>query len=313
MSYAKVTTHWVGTFTGTNRGRLKIRIVQKGERITSQILLEDFTFGSMLILGRGVHNSNHWTIDLFSFIPDRPTISRPVTGKADISISSDPNRAEGVWGTDLGTKGSLIIYRATFSQRFSISLPSWLHSARLRLESFLRRSIKWFYLLGLASLSVLSLLGAIKEISIAALIMLVIPAVFLLRYEIRDFFAISGITKLWGMEVQQQVPSPPPTITAATSPVSSSLDPVTRYLLSLSQFLVPRTKAILQVLAGLGRPFSSAEFEAIAKQLGVPHDNIQLTMAALQQSGCIVGDENDNLQVSPFGKTYLQFEASFRH
>jgi hypothetical protein len=141
---------------------------------------------------------------------------------------------------------------------------------------------------------------------------------FLFRFQMRDFFAISGITKLWGMEIQKQVPAPPsqpPSLIPSTAaPIQPpSIDPMSKYLLQLSSYLIPRTKALLQVLSGTGRSFTLAEFAIRAKQLGVPHDNVEMTLAALLESGCLAKDEASGVfQVSEFGRSFLQFEMSLK-
>jgi hypothetical protein len=80
---------------------------------------------------------------------------------------------------------------------------------------------------------------------------------------------------------------------------------------TLIRLFVPRTKAVLRLMAADERPFTVPEFNRMSKGIGVPDSDLQATLEVLVKSGCIGLDEEGKLTVTDVGRRYLQFEVRF--
>ena len=305
-------TNWLrGYVQGTNRGRIFVRMKNLADAIAGDIVFKDVMAGTSIIKFKWKFNNNQITADLFDFVFAKPLPLEPQAGQISIIISEDNSEIAGAWATDIGTHGQCRLFKINFLKAFPISLL-FLYRAVLLIKRGVITNLKYLYLVFSLVIMVASATGILKEkVGIAETIILMIPLIFLFRKEIRDFFLITGLKKIGPVEFQEQSGAPvginQETIRSFVHQYGELFPP----FVFLNQFFVPRTKAILRMLATESSPVSRQYFDRLARMLGIEENNIQVTYDVLVQYRCLEIDQDGQIRITETGRRFLEFEGRF--
>lgn len=302
------TTRWVGYVQGTNRGKIFVRMKSSNEALTGDIVFKDIAYGTAVAKIKGRLSNSQITADLFDFAFAKHFPLVPQTGQISMTISEDNSEVSGAWATDIGTHGQCRLFKINFLKAFSVTLPS-LYRVFLRIKQWFKANLKYLYLFFTLLITIASLTGLLKDkIGINETIILIIPLLFLFKTEIRDFFLITRLKKIGPVEVQEQP------VTPAGINMQRILDRLFQdygnslpLFFYLNRFFVPRTKAILQILA-VYPSFQRQQFDSNARVLGIEENNIQITYDVLVQNGCLKVESDGGICVTDFGRRFLEFE-----
>lgn len=302
------TTRWVGYVQGTNRGKIFVRMKSLNDALTGDIVFKDIAYGTAAAKIKGRLNSSQITADLFDFVFEKRFPLEPQTGHISMTISEDNNEVSGVWATDIGTHGQCRLFKINFLKAFSVSLPS-LYRAFLRIKQWLKAYFKYLYLFFTLLITIASLTGLLKDkIGINETIILIIPLLFLFKTEIRDFFLITRLKKIGPVEVQEQSVTPAGVnMHGILDRLSKDYENLLPSFLYFNRFFVPRTKAILQILA-VYPCFQRQQFDSNARLLGIEENNIQITYDVLEQNGYLQVEPDGRICVTEIGRRFLEFE-----
>jgi hypothetical protein len=162
-------------------------------------------------------------------------------------------------------------------------------------------------------LTVLSIFGKTQNrITSVEAVLLLFPLVFLFLDHIKGLMATLALRKVGPVEFQSQESA---TRGIAPDQVVNALHREFGERLSLFSTLirlfVPRTKAVLRLMAADDKPLTVPEFNRMAKGIGVLDNDLQATLEVLIKSGCVVMDAEGKLTVTDVGRQYLLFEVRF--
>jgi hypothetical protein len=153
--------------------------------------------------------------------------------------------------------------------------------------------------------------GVLKEkIGLTETIILIIPLIFLFRNEIKNFFIITGLRKIGPVEFQEQSAEPVGINQETISRLVQEYAQLFPLFVYLNQFFVPRTKALLRILA-TGPSIARETFNQHARILGIEENNIQVTYDVLVLNKCLQIDPNGLIGVTEIGQRFLEFESRF--
>lgn len=305
------TNCWRGYVQGTNRGRILVRMKNLGKAVTGDVVFKDTFAGSSIIKFKGRCSDNQIAADLFDFVFAKPLPLEPQTGKISLNISEDNNELSGAWATDIGTHGQCRLFKSNLSKAFPVFLLP-LYRFILLIRRGIITNLKYLYLVFSLIIVIASATGILKEkISISETIILTIPLIFLFRNEIRNFFIITGLKKIGPVEFQEQPVAPVGINQETISVFVREYGDLFSYFVILNKFFVPRTKAILRILAAELSPVSREYFERLAQMLGIEENNIQVTYDVLIQYRCLEIDQDGRIRISDEGRRFLEFENRF--
>jgi predicted transcriptional regulator len=77
---------------------------------------------------------------------------------------------------------------------------------------------------------------------------------------------------------------------------------------TLTKLFVPRTKAMLQLMAGQDEPLMVDEFNGLAKRIGIAGKSLPATLQVLSQSGCVAMVQDGKIDIQDLGQQFLHFE-----
>jgi hypothetical protein len=239
-------------------------------------------------------------IDLF--MPRRMTVK----GIYDPALSELHFR----WATDIGTLGTAFMLPATARGRFVLAIPFPIHALYRYTKRFTRRYFRYGYLLFVVALALLSIIGMTPaKISTTEAVLLLAPLVFLFRDKMRDLMLSLRVRKAGPIEFFEEQPrSPAGNVDAGLYALGEQFGEHLSRLLTVSRFLVPRSKYLLTLMAHFGRPLSDAAFRGIARNAGVPENNIDATRDALISAECIETSPEGEYVITQFGRLLLLFE-----
>lgn len=280
---------WKGHLTGTNRGRVTLRFDQDKESIQSQVILDDFQFGPTRLELTGKLSGKRAALRLTDFQGKAPV--RPLNGQLILNFDADYKSAKGRWITDIGTQGTVRIFANSFSR------PRWtaLSTAR-RLQLFFTANARALYLAFIFAVAILGLVGVFNLSSIL-FVLLLVPAPVIFKNDLVELIRGLRERKTGSVELEQ---SPP---TETMRPLISQKVKDTLRFQALDEYLVPRTRIVLNWLAD-GRVQSRADFHAYAQSIGIPLNNVEVTLEALNASGC-VEIQDEKIKITDFGTQYV--------
>ena len=304
-------TWWAGYIYGTNRGKIFVGVKNLGDAVKGDMVFKDFQFGTSIIKFKGRLNNNQIRADIFDFVFSRPLPLEPQTGQISMVISEDNNEISGTWATDVGTHGQCRLFKINFLRAFPISLP-FLYRMILIIKRWVMTNLKYLYLVLSFLVLIASITGVLKEkISITETIILMIPLIFLFRKEIRDFFLITGLKKIGPVEFQEQSGAPVGINQETIRSFVHEYGELFPHFVILNQFFVPRTKAILRILATETSPVPRQYFDRLAQMLGIEEGNIQVTYDVLVQNRYLEIDQDGRIRITEIGRKFLEFESKF--
>jgi hypothetical protein len=287
---------WSGYGQGTNRGKILIRIRRSpntANGLTAKAILYDEQLGiTEAWLSGLISGGDKAEFRLSEVRGLAPLVPRE--GQVVLNLKED-GTAEGQWHTDIGTAGEFRIFRANFGP------IGWYRRVLSAKASFAWH--KWLapvYGLFLVVLAVISIFFN-TNISYPALILLLVPVPFVFRSQLAQLIAViqmARIKRLGPIEFDQN----PPTaeiIALATQHAQENIA-----FAHLNQFFALRTKILLAVLAHSNDGLGTAEFRNLALSFGVPRENVDVTISAIQQANC-ARVENERVLPTEWGRRYV--------
>ena len=273
-SPTKLRKYWRGYLTGTNRGTVLLRLKQNGEKVCAKAVVLDHQFGPAVVWLNGTLSGAKLELRFADYRSEAPI--RPLDGTVILNINEESGIAEGTWQTDIGTSGVCRLHSSSLNQ------SCWgLRLAAARLRQFIFKWAATIYLLFVLAIAIANLRG-IVQLSWPVLVLLLLPAPFLFASDLARLIAVLrgvGVRKLGPLELDQ---NPPP------SEIVAMLRQHTQDAVAFFVFdnvFVLRTKLLL-ILLTQRHSINRTEYNALATGLGVPIDNIEMTLDAILSSRC---------------------------
>jgi hypothetical protein len=288
-------SYWRGYKVGTNRAEALARLKLDGDLLTGRVAMLDRIFGAVAVKVVGTLQDQRANLELREFRGFRTGttegVTLPVTGNLVVDINFDRGIAEGQWATDIGTRGVC---------RFQKTPNAWFRLYSTIAAAHLLRWIRIAYLSFLFATFLLDALGRL-HLSYPGLILALVPAGYLFRFEAMELIRILGVKKLWGAEFQQPSTQnlPNPEVSSEPRPIQEAM----RFVI-LDYFFAPRTKIMLLWLYA-ERAVDRAQFDAFARQIGVPQENIENTWNALFSTECATLSDG-RIVITDLGKRYVE-------
>ncbi|MDQ7786719.1 MAG: hypothetical protein RDU01_03850 [Thermodesulfovibrionales bacterium] len=303
-------TGWAGYVQGTNRGKAFVHIKISNATLIGDFVFKDIAYGTAAAKIKGRLNNSQITADLFDFVFAKPLPLEPQAGQISMTISEDGSELSGAWATDIGTHGQCHLFKINFFRALPIFSPL-LYRTFLFIKRGLIANLKYLYLVFSLLVMITSATGVLKEkIGLTETIILIIPLIFLFQNEIRNFFIITGLKKIGPVEFQEQTATPVGINQEVISRLVQEYAQLFPFFVYLNQFFVPRTKALLRILAA-APSITRGTFNQYARVLGIEESNIQVTYDVLELNQCLQVDPNGLISVTEIGQRFLEFESRF--
>ena len=289
---------WSGHVQGTNRGKILVRIKSDANGLTAKAMLYDEQLGLAEARFNGRISGDKAEFRLLEM--QGLGHFSPRDGRVTLNLKED-GTAEGDWHTDIGTSGVIRVSRGQFGR-----IGWYRHMLSAKVSFVLQKWLAPIYGFSLVTIAVISIIRN-ATISYPALILLLVPVPFIFRSELAKLIAIvqtARIKKIGPIEFDQN----PPTaeiIALATQQAQESI-----IFAHLNQFFALRTKILLAVLAHSNNGLAIAEFRPLALSFGVPPENLDVTIFAIQQANC-VKVENERVLPTPLGQRYVRVGMVF--
>jgi hypothetical protein len=105
----QITGKWFGIIDGTNKGQMVAEFTESPDGIVGQAVLYDIAYGDTRMRLAGSRVNNHIDITLTHFESTAPAV--PGSGQAHVEVAADGNEIRGTWNTDIGTNGTMTLFR----------------------------------------------------------------------------------------------------------------------------------------------------------------------------------------------------------
>lgn len=307
---------WAGHLSGTNRGRLLVRLSQNKEKLEAEAIIYDQAFGPALASldgdlkdrGASAEKDPRATLRIWRMRSGAPV--SPLDGILVLTFTEELHKATGTWQTDIGTVGNLVLRRIS-RWRLGWSIEKSAIAAVLFAGRAGRRVLPLLYTLAVIAVAVLTLLGKIA-LPYSVLVLLLLPGVFVFQGRIAGLIHALPVRRVGPVEFEQNARPPDPV--GPPGPVGESGGRASRdageeierarFFGSLDVFLVPRTRYLLQWLNSR-QTATHEEVIAAATSFGVPPENLDATLAALIFTH-LVGVSEGRFSIQPLGREYLE-------
>lgn len=311
MTSSKFHGFWSGLGAGAQFAKVHLRVWSDADGLHAYGIARTLT-GEVEVLnciGRE-ESETRAVFDLVDYVTDNPTTNPPSTAQIIATYQEDPELIDITFATDIGTHGLLKLRRAKFAAKIQLRIPSSLQKTYRRLKHYIRFRLRYFYLVFVLYLAVLSIFGRMQvKLTAVEVIVLLFPLIFLFSDRLRELLSTLALRKLGPIEFQEQGSA-----RADISPIdivntlSGEFGDKLSLYSTISQYFVLKTKAVLRLMATNEKPITHAEYIRLAKGLGVPDSNLQATLDALEKSGCITIGEDGKLVVQDIGKQFIAYE-----
>lgn len=303
---------WSGYGEGVTVSGIHVRIKESDEGLKIYALAKTLDAENEVIEFDGrLESKIKANLELLSYVSDNPENIPPRNVHVTLEAKPDTEQLEGKFATDIGTHGTVRLRKARRWGRFLLSIPFVFHRAYRHLKRFTHKRFRYGYFSLVITLSVLSVLGMIpSKMSAVEAIVLLVPLLFMFSDSIRQIITAMAVRKFGPVEFQEQAkPSPELNLPQLVTALHGEFGDKVTLFSALTEFLVPKTKSLLRLIISLNRNISMSEFNALAKKLGVPDENLTPTLQALVSGECISVNELGEVVVKDAGKQFLDFEV----
>lgn len=302
---------WVGSGNGPTFGQLHVRIKGSSTSLYGYALTNALDGDSEVIEVKGSESDeNKAIVELVNYVSDGWRNIPPRHAQITLSINSDGDIIEGVWATDLGNHGDVHLRKAIGWEKLPLIFPLCLHKVYRRLKKYVLSRFRYLYLFSVVVLALLSIFGHLNsKINTNETIIILLPLVFMFSDKLRRFVNFMGLSKVGPVEFQDQVkPTGEFNFPKLVAALHGEFGDKTALFSALIEFFVPRTKNLLRMIVSVEKPINITEFNSYCVKLGIPADNIQATLEALVQTGCVLVSENGEITPQDTAKEFLVFE-----
>jgi hypothetical protein len=291
---------WAGHLTGTNRGRLLVRLTQHGQSLDAEATFYDQASGPTLALLAGTVDGLRAELRIVGTRSGAPVSA--LDGHLVLTFNEGLTQATGTWQTDIGTAGYLLLRPVSrwrlgwWARRRALSVALFVWNA-------LRLLLPALYTLALVAVVVLTLAAKIT-LPYSVLVLLLLPGIFIFQSRVAMLINTLRLRRVGPVEFEQN--AQPPVSVELLGHILQHVEATVRRTMVfffLDGFLVPRTKMLLAWL-GDRHTATREEFAVTAASLGVPQDNLDATMTALTSTGLVAATEG-RLTIQPLGQEYL--------
>jgi hypothetical protein len=304
---------WTGQRVSAQFSKVTLRIKEKNGQLTAYGYARTTQSEvEILELEGSINTDNKVHFDLINYVTDNPNTTPPIKAKITAALQESPTRElEITFVTAIGTHGSFSLRPSRFIHKIPFIIPLAIHVIYRHIKSYLRLKLRYLYMLFVISMAVFSIFATTgNKISVIEAILLALPIPFLFTDKIKDLVLSLSLRKIGPLEFQSQSNTGSAIHpTQIINDLSKEFGQDVVLFSYLNQFFVSRTKSVLRWMVANNQPISQLEFIHIAKGLGVAEKDMQATMDALRNSGCVKMDNNGRLYVDDKGKSYLLFES----
>ncbi|MCH7928264.1 MAG: hypothetical protein IID03_09845 [Candidatus Dadabacteria bacterium] len=311
-----MTTNFIGDWSGYGEGviiaHVHMRIIEYDGALKVYALTKTLDGEGEVIEFTGTLESDTTAnLELVNYVSDNPKEIPPINAHVILEAKPDLEQLEGQFATNAGTHGTVKLRKATRWGRILLNIPFVFHKLYIYVKKFINKQFRHVYFAFVVTLTVLSVTGIFPEkISTTEAIVLLVPLIFLFSENIKQLIEVMAVKKLGPVEFQLQTkPSPELNIPQLVRTFHTEFGEQLPLFSALTEFFVPRTKNLLRQIAYLNRTLSMSEFNALARRLGVPDNNLTATLQALVSGGCISVNETDEVAVQQVGREFLNFET----
>ncbi len=298
---------WRGHIFGpTNRASVLARLHEDGDVVRLRVLLDDAALGPAACRFTGVPRVNDVECRLLSFIPSGAAF--PVAAKLSLHFSEDNQSAAGAWSSDVGTSGSCSLSAITERDM------GWWGRMAITYASVLMQS-PVYYSAVLFAVIVLSLVRLL-HLTYPILVLILIPALFVFRGQMKALIDYFGLTKAGPFEFQLQRPlgGVPDVMTMraffrqSINSLGGSLSEAVGVegieFLTFDWFFAPLTKLMILWLSQRDAALAS-EFNEMAAKIGIVQASLGATWAALFITG-VASIADDRVSLTDAGQNYAR-------
>jgi hypothetical protein len=289
-----ISEYWEGHLTGGSRGRLLIRFREvKPSEYSATALFLDQRFGHSIVNSSGRVVDAALELRMRRFHGAAPFL--PLDGALSLTFSD--GRAKGIWNTDLGMFGVVVLRPSTCSV-----WSWWVRRIAYSVAARVQLVAPAIYLIAVVLIALLSLRHSFHiDLGLPSLILLLVPAPFLLRWMIArmvNSLKEMGLEQFWLIRFLQPKAQPIGALERVSGPGIPVFD-------DLNLRFAPATKQLLCWLALRGWA-SLEEFAERAVTFAVIGDNLNATVNILSETGCVAVNDR-RITILPFGRQYVAF------
>ena len=289
-----------------------VRILQTPEGLRGYALSKALDGEGEIIEVEGTEETeSKATFDLVGYLSDGLGSIPPRNAQFVVVAKPDIKQIEGYFATDAGTHGNIRFREASRWGKIQLSIPLSVHKIYRLIKKFVRCRFRIAYFAFVVVLAVLSVSGKLpSKIGTMEVVVLLVPLIFLFSDKLRELIQATAVRKIGPVEFQEQAkPSPQLNIRHLGQVLHDEFGDKVPLFSVLTELLVSRTKNLLRLIVSLDRSLTRSEFNALAKKIGVPDQNLGATLEVLKRSGCITISDKGELLVQEVGKQFLHFES----
>jgi len=303
---------WSGYGEGATVASVHVRIRESDNGLRVYALAKGLDDeGEVIEFEGSLESETKATFELVNYVSDNPKTIPPRNAHVVIVSKPDIGQLEGQFTTDAGAHGTVRLRKARHWGKFLLSIPFVFHKLYRHVKKFIYKQFRNGYFALVITLAVLSVMGVFPEkMSTTEALVLLVPMIFLFSDNIRQIITAMAVRKLGPVEFQDQAkPSPELNIPQLVRTLHGEFGDKLPLLSALAEFFAVRTKNFLRLMVSLNKTLSMSEFNALARKLGVPDNNLAATLQALVSGGCISVNETGEVTVQEIGRQFLNFEA----
>lgn len=302
---------WIGSGNGPTFGRLHVRIEGTSESLYGFALSSALDGESEVIEVTGKESGeNRAVVELVNYVSDGWRNTPPQHAQITLSVNPDENSIKGTWATDLGNHGEVHLRKAVGWENILLRIPLSLHKIYRKLKKYLFSRFRYYYFFSVVALALLSIFGYLtQKISTNETVIILLPLVFMFSDKLQNFVKYMALRKVGPIEFQDQAkPIEGLNLPRLVSALHGEFGERTALFSAITEFFVPRTKYLLRIIVSVEKSISINEFNSYCAKIGISTDNVQATLDALIQTGCISVSENGEITPQDTAREFLDFE-----
>lgn len=302
---------WSGYGEGKTLARVHVRILQTPEGLRGYALSKALDGEVEIIEVEGKEETESKAVfGLVGYLSDGFGSIPPRNAQFVVTAKPATKQIEGSFVTE-GTHGNIRFRKASRWGKIQLSIPLSVHKLYRLIKKYVRWRFRTAYFAFVVVLAVLSVTGKLpSKISTMEVVVLLVPLIFLFSDKLRDLIQATAVRKIGPVEFQEQAkPSSKLNIPQLVQVLHDEFGDKMPQFFVLTELLVSRTKNLLRLIVSLDRSLTLSEFNALAKKIGVPDQNLGATLEVLKRSGCITISDKGELSVQEVGKQFLHFES----
>lgn len=302
---------WSGYTEGVAGGRIYLRIDGISDHLTAiALILRNDGFSELYQFQGRSPNGTDAVFTMDTVVVDAPYVQTPRRLRIESHLDSTTGEMQAKWSTDILTYGTAWLRKQGGIADYVLAMPYVGHCVYRYSKLFFRKWLRYAYLMFTVTIATYSALSASDtKLNFPESILLTVPLIFLFGDKLRFLIHFVGLKEAGPLKFEQQPQTamegrdPNAFVNELRAEFGDHLDT----FFGLERFLVPRTIYLLRLISHYGRPLSQAEFTEYALSIGIPNDNILLTVNALASSKLVTLNDAKQAVITPLGHDFLRF------